>query len=208
MHQTIDYERALFFDKLSEIWDASGPSPSAAVVESFLRKLNLASGSTILDIGAGTGMMIPYLFELKPEKVIAVDLSEQMLSKLRAKYEERYNHQLVVIQGDVHYLSFQEETIDAAICNGVYPHFNDKTKALAELYRVLKPGGVLTINHFAGRTYINQVHGGASHPLIRKDLLDPVTDLALQVERAGFKNLEMADNENEYYLIAKKRLKC
>lgn len=204
MNQTMDYERALFFDKLSETWDASGPSPSAAVVGSFLRNLNLVSGSTILDIGTGTGMMVPYLFELKPVKVIALDLSEQMLAKLRAKYEDRFNDQLVVIQGDVHYLSFQEETIDAAICNGVYPHFNDKAKALAELYRVLKPGGILAINHFAGRTFINQVHAGASHPLIREDLLDPVAELALQVQRAGFKPLEMADNETEYYLIAEK----
>lgn len=204
MCQTIDCERALFFDNLSLTWDASGPSPAAAKVRSFLGKLDLAPGGAILDVGTGTGMMVPYLFELEPETVIALDLSAGMLSKLREKFAGLYQDQLRVYQGDVHCLTLADGTIDAAVCNGVYPHFNDKPKALAELYRVLKPEGILAINHFASKAFINQIHGAASHRLIREDLLDSVADLALQVERAGFKVLEMVDNETEYYLIAQK----
>lgn len=204
MNQTMDYERALFFDKLSETWDSSGPSPAAIVVGSFLQKLNLRLGSTILDVGTGTGMMIPYLFELKPEKVIALDLSERMLAKLREKYEAKYGVKLVVSQGDIHNLTLPDATIDAAVCNGVYPHFHDKPKALAELFRVLKPNGILAINHFASKAFINKIHGEAAHPLIRQDLLEPVKELAAQVQQAGFNLLEMADNEIEYYSIAKK----
>ncbi len=204
MSQTIDYERTLFFDNLSLTWDSSGPSPAAAKVGSFLAKLDLAPGGVILDVGTGTGMMVPYLFELEPETVIALDLSAGMLSKLREKFAGRYQDRLLMYQGDVHCLTLPDGTIDAAVCNGVYPHFNDKPKALAELYRVLKPEGILAINHFAGKTLINQIHGAASHPLIREDLLEPVAELALQVHRAGFKVLEVADNETEYYLIAQK----
>lgn len=204
MYQTIDRERIFFFDKLAETWDSSGPSPDSTVVRLFLKKLNLAPGSVILDVGTGTGMMAPYLFELEPEKVIALDLSEVMLSKLRSKFEAHYGAKLTVRQGDVHFLFLSDATIDAAVCNGVYPHFHNKPKALAELFRVLKPNGIITINHFANKDFINKVHGEASHPLIREDLLEPVEELAKGVRKAGFNILEMADNDHEYYLIAEK----
>ncbi|NLW47046.1 MAG: class I SAM-dependent methyltransferase [Firmicutes bacterium] len=204
MDQTIDDKRAVFFDKLAETWDTSGPSPAATLVRAFLKKLNLTPGSIILDVGTGTGMMVPYLFELEPEKVMALDLSEVMLSKLRAKYETHYGAELIVSQGDVHFLSLPDASIDAAICNGVYPHFDNKPKALAELLRVLKAKGIIAINHFTNKAFINKVHGEASDPLIRKDLLEPVEDLANLVIKAGFNILDMADNEHEYYLIAEK----
>jgi ubiquinone/menaquinone biosynthesis C-methylase UbiE len=64
-----------------------------------------------------------------------------MLSKLSAKFETHYGAKLIVSQGDVHFLSLGDASIDAAICNGVYPHFHNKPKVLAELFRVLKPNG-------------------------------------------------------------------
>lgn len=203
-HKVMDHERTIFFDHLAESWDTSGPPPAATIVESFLHKLNLQPGGTILDAGTGTGMLIPYLFQFEPAKVYALDLSRVMLSKLEQKYGSRFGDLLTVVHGDVHCLEFENQSIDTAICNGVYPHFHDKPLALAELYRVLKPGGVLAINHFAGKDFINSIHGGSSHELIRQDLLEPVADLSLQVCQAGFLVRETADNEAEYYLIATK----
>lgn len=203
-HQVIDHERTIFFDRLAETWDTSGPSPAATIVESFLHKLNLQPGATILDAGTGTGMLIPYLFHYEPAAVYAVDLSRAMLSKLAPKFESQFGAQLILVQGDVHCLEFADQIFDAVICNGVYPHFHDKPLALAELYRVLKPGGVMAVNHFAGKDFINSIHGGSSHQLIRRDLLEPVADLTLQVCQAGFGVCETADNDAEYYLIAKK----
>ncbi|MCL6591315.1 MAG: class I SAM-dependent methyltransferase [Firmicutes bacterium] len=200
-HNIIDHERTIFFDQLAETWDTSGPPPETTIVEAFLHKLNFQPGGTILDAGTGTGMLIPYLFQYDPAKVYALDLSRIMLSKLAQKFENQFGDKLVIVQGDVHCLEFADHSIDAAICNGVYPHFHDKTLALAELYRVLKPGGVLAINHFAGKDFINSIHSGISHELIRQDLLEPVADLAHQVRQAGFLVREMADNEAEYYLI-------
>jgi ubiquinone/menaquinone biosynthesis C-methylase UbiE len=204
IHKVLDHERTIFFDRLAETWDTTGTPPAAAIVESFLRQLNLQPGGIILDAGTGTGMLIPYLFQYEPAKVYALDLSRVMLSKLASKFESQFGDQLILVQGDVHGLEFAAQSIDTVICNGVYPHFYDKALALAELYRVLKPGGVLALNHFAGKDFINSIHGGSSHQLIRQDLLEPVADLTLQVCRAGFAVRQTADNETEYYLIAQK----
>lgn len=198
-----DQARAVFFDNLAAQWDET-LAPADDMIQSFLERLSISAGNVVLDVGTGTGLLVPYLMKYDPAKVIAMDLSEKMLGRLADKYQNIYQSRLEILHNDVHCLNIPDESADVAICNGVFPHFHDKPRALAELYRALKPGGVLAINHFAGKDFINSIHGGISHELIRQDLLEPVADLSHQVCQAGFEVRETADNEAEYYLIAKK----
>ncbi|MDI6742053.1 MAG: class I SAM-dependent methyltransferase [Smithella sp.] len=200
----VDLERAQFFDDLSDRWDTSGPSPDAKEVLTFLKKLKIDSGKTVLDVGTGTGMLIPHIFSFDPGNVIALDLAERMLEKLHKKYAPRFGSKLEISQQDVHKLDIDDATVDIIICNGVYPHFHDKPLALSQLRRVLKTGGTLAINHFAGREFVNKVHGSSAHPLIRQDLLDPVTILKETIACSGFSLKEWRDDATEYYLIAEK----
>lgn len=205
MHsQQFDQVRAVFFDNLAEQWDEMSPAPPDDTIESFLDRLNISPGNVVLDVGTGTGLLIPYLMKYEPAKVIAMDLSEKMLGRLVDKYRNIYHSRLEIIHNDVHCLNIPDQSVDVVICNSVFPHFHNKPLALAELYRVLKPGGKLSIHHFAGREKINSVHTSLSHELIRMDILEPVTDLSLQVCQAGFLVRETADNETEYNLIVAK----
>lgn len=199
-----DPERTRFFDQLSETWDHHGPSPTGEKVRSFLGRLNPQAGQVVLDVGTGTGMMIPYIFEWEPDRVTAVDLSRRMLEKLEEKYAARFGAKLITLQGDIHTLDLCPDSVDMVICNGVYPHFYDKALALNRLVRCLKPGGVLAIIHFASREFINSVHGSASHELIRQDLLEPVEEVANLARKTGFMVRETADNSQEYFVIATK----
>ena len=200
----VDLARAKFFDELSDSWDAKGPSPEPDVVLTFLRKLNIDSEKTVLDVGTGTGLLIPHIFSFHPARVIAMDLSSRMLSILRGKHSSRFGAGLEILQGDVHLLNLQDASVDIAVCNGVYPHFQDKPLALSQLHRVLKKGGVLAVNHFASREFINSIHGSSSHDLIRQDLLGPAMILSKTITRCGFHVKEWRDDATEYYLIAEK----
>jgi demethylmenaquinone methyltransferase/2-methoxy-6-polyprenyl-1,4-benzoquinol methylase len=205
MHsQQFDQVRAGFFDNLAVQWDEMSPAPADDRIESFLDRLNISAGNVVLDVGTGTGLLVPYLMKYDPAKIIAMDLSEKMLGRLADKYQTIYHSRLEILHSDVHCLNISDQSVDVAICNSVFPHFHDKPLALAELYRVLKPGGELSIHHFAGREKINSVHTALSHELIRMDILESVADLSLQVCQAGFLVRETADNETEYYLIAAK----
>ena len=75
-----DRQRSEYFDNLSESWDDLGPAPSAAVIRRFLTGLEIRPGAAVMDLGTGTGLLIPYIFEYQPEKVIAADLSAKMLA--------------------------------------------------------------------------------------------------------------------------------
>jgi len=199
-----DSAREKFFDEFSHRWDQSGPSPGTDVVLAFLRKLNIDSDKTVLDVGTGTGLLIPHIFSFHPARVLALDLSAGMLAKLREKHSARFGSGLVIMQGDVHMLNLPDATVDIVICNGVYPHFHDKALALSQLQRVLSKGGVLAVNHFACREFINSVHGSSSHDLIRQDLLDPAAILSETIVGCGFHVKELRDDANEFYVIAEK----
>ena len=70
-----------FFDKLAPSWDANEIRSTPERVKSILAKLPLKSGMSILDLGTGTGVLVPYLSEIVGNEgsVTAVDLSEGML---------------------------------------------------------------------------------------------------------------------------------
>jgi ubiquinone/menaquinone biosynthesis C-methylase UbiE len=200
----VDLARTKFFDELSDSWDTNGPSPKPEVVMTFLRKLNIDSDKTVLDVGTGTGLLIPHIFSFHPARVIAMDLSARMLSILQGKYSYRFGARLEILHGDVHLLNLHDAAVDVAICNGVYPHFRDKLLALSQLRRVLKKGGILAVNHFAGRQFINSIHGSSSHDLIQQDLLDPAVILSETIAGCGFHVKEWRDDSTEFYLIAEK----
>jgi ubiquinone/menaquinone biosynthesis C-methylase UbiE len=201
-NSNFDRQRSEYFDNLSVSWDDLGPAPSAAVIRSFLSGLAIRPGATVVDLGTGTGLLIPYIFEYQPEKVIAADLSAKMLAKVRAKHGDAFGDKLSLLQTDIHHCGLAGHSVDAVICNGAYPHFHDQPLALAEMNRIMKPGGVLAINHFACKEFINSVHAGSASELIRRDLLDEMGRLVAQVEAAGFIVKRSVDNESEYCLVA------
>jgi ubiquinone/menaquinone biosynthesis C-methylase UbiE len=199
-----DDHRSLFFDNLSETWDNLGSPPSKDRIMSFLSRLGIKPGDTVVDIGTGTGLLIPYIFEYQPQKVIAVDLSEKMLIKAGEKHGAAFGGRLILLRTDIHNLDMPDRSADVVICNGAYPHFHNKEQALAEMSRILHPGGVLAINHFAGKEFINSIHAGSSNQYIQQDLLDEVECLADQAKKAGFIVKNTIDNDSEYCLVADK----
>lgn len=202
--QVFDHDRSLFFDNLSETWDSLGPPPSDERIVTFLNTLSIKPGDTVIDLGTGTGLLIPYIFHYQPKKVIAVDLSEKMLMKVEKKYGAEFGERLILLRDDIHNLDLADESVNVVICNGAYPHFHNKELALAEINRILHPGGFLAINHFSSKEFINTIHAGASNEYIQQDLLEDVEHEADKVKKAGFIVKTKIDNESEYCLVASK----
>lgn len=96
------------------------------------KELRIPSGSKILDLASGTGDFSRMFTELGHETV-AVDLSFNML-----KVAENTKNK---IQSDGSNLPFEDNTFDAVVCGYALRNFVDLNSLIAELSRILKPGG-------------------------------------------------------------------
>ena len=101
---------------------------------------------SILDIATGTGDLAISLARTSASRIVGLDLSEGMLRVGRKKLEERgLSERIEMVQGDSEALPLDLETFDAVTVAFGVRNFEDLDKGLAEIFRVLKPGGTLVI---------------------------------------------------------------
>lgn len=105
----------------------------------------VACGRDILEIGVGTGLTLPYF--PADRRVIGADLSLDMLKVAAAKTRERrLTHVIGLVAMDACRLGFPDRSFDAVTAQFVITLVPDPEQALAEMDRVLKPGGEIVIS--------------------------------------------------------------
>src|SRR5262249_44921155 len=107
---------------------------------------HLRPGMALLDCGCGPGSITVGLAEaVAPGRVVGVDREPKALAVARAQAAGRGVTNVRFEEGDVHALPFADATFDAAFAHALLEHVRDPAAALAELYRVVKPGGVVGV---------------------------------------------------------------
>jgi ubiquinone/menaquinone biosynthesis C-methylase UbiE len=192
-----------YFDQLAPTWDKELTPERLKCLGNIVKELGIKPGYYVLDIGSGTGVLLPFLIaELGDEgKILALDFSAEMLGQAQAK-----NFPPIVgfAQADVLAIPLADNSVDLAICNSVFPHFNDKFKALKEIARVLRDNGRLVICHTMSRAMINQLHQSAGG-VVASDLLPDESRIRRLIKQAGLKITHFEDSSERYLVIAEKR---
>lgn len=108
----------------------------------------------ILDVATGTGDFAITAYNiLKPEKVVGVDISKGMLEVGREKMKKKGLQDVIEMHlGDSEGLPFDENKFDAIIVAFGVRNFENLQKGLADMCRVLKPGGKLVVLEFSQPT--------------------------------------------------------
>ena len=191
-----------YFDQLVPNWDREVTPERLECLSNIVKELGIALGSHVLDIGSGTGILLPFLIEAVggEGRIIALDLSAKMLHGAKAK-----GFQSIVdfVQADATAIPLPHNCVDLAICNSVFPHFNNKAKALKEITRVLKSNGQLVICHTASRDAINQLHQSIGG-VVGADFLPDEPELRELIGQIGLTITSLEDNPKRYLVIAKK----
>ncbi|MCB2196823.1 MAG: bifunctional demethylmenaquinone methyltransferase/2-methoxy-6-polyprenyl-1,4-benzoquinol methylase UbiE [Bacteroidetes bacterium] len=111
---------------------------------------DLKANPKILDVASGTGDFAIATLKLKPQKVIGIDISEEMLNmgiqKIRKK---KLDHIIELKKGDSENLEFEEQSFDGLTVAFGVRNFENLTKGLAEMHRVLKADGKAVILEFS-----------------------------------------------------------
>ncbi len=115
-----------------------------------IRMLKKDQPKLIMDIATGTGDFAIEALALNPDKVIGVDISEGMLDVGRAKMKKRgYDDRIEMTLGDSERLLFDDNKFDAVIVAFGVRNYENLEKGLADMQRVLKPGGKTVILEFS-----------------------------------------------------------
>jgi ABC-type Mn2+/Zn2+ transport system ATPase subunit len=105
-------------------------------------------------------------------------------------------------QADAHRLPLPAQAFDVIICHSSLPHFADKSAALCELKRVLRPGGHLIILHDIGREMVNAIHTSAAEAA-RGDLLPTGQELQSLLAQAGLVEIHVEDTPDHYLAVGR-----
>lgn len=105
---------------------------------------------TILDIATGTGDFAIEAINLNPDKVVGVDISEGMLKLGIEKVNKLGLQKKIELKlGDSENLPFEDNSFDAITVGFGVRNFENLEKGIADIYRVLNPGGTLAVLEFS-----------------------------------------------------------
>lgn len=133
---------ATYTQRRNPAFDAQMTSRTAAVEAAFFLP-HLRPGMRLLDVGCGPGSITLGLAEaVAPGEVVGVDLRPEPLQGARAEAARRGISNVRFELGSAYELPFEDGSFDAAFAHVVLMHLRDPVAALAEMRRVLKPGGL------------------------------------------------------------------
>jgi ubiquinone/menaquinone biosynthesis C-methylase UbiE len=190
-----------YFNSKADIWDERIAEKDIDRLASLAKRLDIRPDDTVLDVGTGTGVLVPFLLEKigSEGKLVCLDAAEKMLAKARAK---GFKGNIEYICADISRTRLGDEFFDAVVCYSSFPHFQDKAGALKEIGRVLKKGGGLFICHTSSRAAINQIHQRISE--ISHDLIPDDREMQELLLSAGFGQISLYDEASSYLAKATK----
>jgi SAM-dependent methyltransferase len=108
---------------------------------------NPTAGTTVVDIGSGTGtdVLLAASYVGPTGRVIGIDPNEAMLAKARGAADRIAAKHVEFRKGSAEALPVESNTVDLVISNGVLNLAPDKLPVFTEILRVLKPGGRLQL---------------------------------------------------------------
>ncbi|RRJ93735.1 bifunctional demethylmenaquinone methyltransferase/2-methoxy-6-polyprenyl-1,4-benzoquinol methylase UbiE [Flavobacterium macacae] len=138
------------FDTISSDYDGLNRVISFGIDKSWKKKVLKMVASkkpaNILDIATGTGDMAILLAQTTAQKIVGLDISAGMLDVGRKKIEAKnLSSKIEMVHADSENIPFGDNSFDAITVGYGIRNFETLEKGLAEIYRVLKPGGTLVI---------------------------------------------------------------
>jgi len=141
---------AQMFDTISGNYDGLNRVISFGIDVKWRKKvLKLVAAKnphTILDIATGTGDLAILMAQTNAQEIIGADISEGMMEVGRKKVTEKaLDSRIKLVYGDSENLPFEDAYFDAITVAFGIRNFETLEKGLAEILRVLKPGGIFVI---------------------------------------------------------------
>jgi SAM-dependent methyltransferase len=184
------------FNRLVDVFDAPQPQDVMDRLRRIVDAAGIRPGETVLDVGAGVGVLIPLIESFRPSRILACDLAEQMLARVHRKYP-----QVGALQGDVVWCPLRTASVDVVFMNAMFGNIADKPAACAHAARILKPGGRLVVSHPEGKAFVDYLRATTDFFI---ESLPTRTGFQSLVEPLGFEIVTWQDEPKLYVVVARK----
>jgi phosphatidylethanolamine/phosphatidyl-N-methylethanolamine N-methyltransferase len=156
------------YRRQAAFYDHAFGTVSASARHRAIDAVNALPGADVLEVGVGTGLALPLYTADK--RVTGIDLSADMLARARERVSARGLRNVVALmEQDAEATSFPDDSFDIAAAMFVASVVPHPEQLLAELRRVVRPGGhILFVNHFSARGGPRLAVEQAMAPLGRK----------------------------------------
>jgi len=190
-------EKREYFNSIAQRWEKEHRiQQEQAHIRNLFTYLPLTPGDWILDVGCGTGRLVPFIREKNGHDgvIVEMDFSEEMLEVAKTKHGMKKIH---FVQSDAQSAALRQDLFDAVLCFALFPHIQDKYRALKEFRRILKPGKSLYIAHTMSREELNRFHAQVKGP-VYSDYLPDKDEMFRLFSYAGFTGLDITDQPSLY----------
>ena len=172
---------------------------------------HLKAGLRVLDFGCGPGTISMGLAKaVHPGELQGIDMEESQIEMARAAAAVGGHDNACFRGGDVTALPFEDDSFDVAHCHAVLMHVPDTQAVLAEVKRVLRPGGIVSCREMIGdstffapdpgdlsgamATFLKLLEANRGHPQMGKELKGAILE-------AGFTDIEASASFESYSTI-------
>ncbi len=177
-----------FFDNHAKVWNSYHKQCDFDAADLAARKISVNENDITLDVGAGTGILIPFIQKYKCSNITSIDISSEMIKILQNKFPRVKS---ICANYEDENL-FKPESFSKIIIYNAFPHFPNPEKIIKNAFCQLKKNGVLMIAHSMNRDKLNLKHkevGG----VVENHMLISDNDLKTAFLKAGFSDIEIED---------------
>lgn len=127
----------------SDVYEQAWHRQLKPAQERLLELAALEPGDRVLDIACGTGLVsFPAADAVSPGgRLVGTDLSDEMVAQAQRRSAENGAEQVEFLRQDAEALEFEDESFNKVLCSLGLMYVPDPRKAVAEMHRVLEPGG-------------------------------------------------------------------
>ncbi len=147
-----EYQASLYVGDVKGLFSEIAPEIRARLAR-IVESGELLPSDRVIDVGTGTGVLIPYISSYGVQRILGCDLSPVMLAEARKRYRDAE-----FWEGDVVDLPVSEGPFDACFFNAMFGNVWDPREVLAHVADLTVPRARVVISHPCGADFVAELH--------------------------------------------------